>query len=130
MVGDCTLWSNKNYANHPAGYAGVINGDPTYPFSNTIQYTGTDDYTLANLECILSDKQLTVDYKWATFAFLAPTDYVTIMTEGGVDFVTIANNHIMDCYERVSSPQRRRSRNTASPTVRSVRRSSSRPRAV
>lgn len=100
MVGDCTLWSNKNYANHPAGYAGVINGDPTYPFSNTIQYTGTDDYTLANLECILSDKQLTVDYTAATFAFLAPTDYVTIMTEGGVDFVTIANNHIMDCYEK------------------------------
>lgn len=100
MVGDCTLWGNKNYALHPAGYAGVINGDYTYPFSNTIQYTSTDDCTLANLECILSDKQLTVDYTAATFAFLAPTEYVQIMTEGGVDFVTIANNHIMDCYEK------------------------------
>lgn len=52
MVGDCTLWSNDNYAYHPAGYAGVVNGDPSYPFSNSIQYTGTDDYTLANLSLI------------------------------------------------------------------------------
>ena len=100
LVGDCTLWSNKNYANHPAGYAGVINGDPAYPFSNTFQYTGSDDCTLANLECILSDKTLTVDYTAATFAFVAPSEYATIMTAGGVDYVTIANNHIMDCYER------------------------------
>lgn len=99
MVGDCTLWSNKNYANHPAGFAGTVNGDYAYPFSNVFEYTGSDDLTLANLECILSDKQLTVDFTAATFAFIAPTEYAYIMTEGGVDFVTIANNHIMDCYE-------------------------------
>ena len=99
MIGDCTLWSNANYANHPAGYAGTMGEDYAYPFSNTVQYFADDEYTLANLECVLSDKALPYDYTVATFSFLAPTAYTNVLLEGGVDFVTVANNHIMDCYE-------------------------------
>ena len=99
VIGDCTLWSNANYAQHPAGYAGVINGDYSYPFSNTIQYFENDDFTIANFECILSDKNLTYDYTQVYFPFIAPTEYANIIIDGGVDFVTTANNHIMDCYE-------------------------------
>lgn len=98
-IGDCTLWSNANYADHPAGYAGVIDGDYSYPFSNTIQYFEGDDATLANLECTLSDTDLTYDYNNVVFPFLAPTAYASIMTLGGVDFVTTANNHMMDCFQ-------------------------------
>ena len=99
IIGDCTLWSNANYAQHPAGYAGVINGDYSYPFSNTIQYFENDDFTIANFECILSDKNLAYDYTQVYFPFIAPTEYANIIIDGGVDFVTTANNHIMDCYE-------------------------------
>ena len=99
VIGDCTLWSNANYAQHPAGYAGVINGDYSYPFSNTIQYFENDDFTIANFESILSDKSLAYDYTQVYFPFIAPTEYANIMIDGGVDFVTTANNHIMDCYE-------------------------------
>ena len=99
VIGDCTLWSNANYAQHPAGYAGVINGDYSYPFSNTIQYFENDDFTIANFECILSDKNLAYDYTQVYFPFIAPTEYANIIIDGGVDFVTTANNHIMDCYE-------------------------------
>ena len=99
VVGDCTLWSNANYAQHPAGYAGVINGDYSYPFSNTVQYFDSDDFTIANFECILSDKNLAYDYTHVYFPFIAPTEYANIIIEGGVNFVTTANNHIMDCYE-------------------------------
>lgn len=99
FVGDCTLWSNQNYAQHPAGYAGVIGEDYSYPFSNTVQYFENDEYTFANLECILSEKQLTYDYTVTLFPFIAPKEYANIMLEGGVDFVTTANNHMMDCYE-------------------------------
>lgn len=99
VIGDCTLWSNANYAQHPAGYAGVINGDYYYPFSNTIQYFENDDFTIANFECILSDKNLSYDYTQVYFPFIAPTEYANIIIDGGVDFVTTANNHIMDCYE-------------------------------
>ena len=99
VIGDCTLWSNANYAQHPAGYAGVISGDYSYPFSNTIQYFENDDFTIANFECILSDKNLAYDYTQVYFPFIAPTEYANIIIDGGVDFVTTANNHIMDCYE-------------------------------
>lgn len=98
-VGDCTLWSNANYEYHPAGYAGMMGDDYSYPFANTVQYFANDELTLANLECILTDKKLTVDYTASTFAFQAPTAYANILIEGGVDFVTTANNHLMDCYE-------------------------------
>lgn len=98
-VGDCTLWSNANYALHPAGYKETINGDFSYPFSNTVEYFANDDFTLANLECVLSDRQLPYDYTWATFYFLAPTEYTKIMLEGGVDFVNTANNHSVDFYQ-------------------------------
>lgn len=99
-VGDCTLWSNQNYANHPAGYAGVINGDYSYPFSNTVEYFANDDYTLANLECILSDTSLPYDTTRVLFPFITPTEYANIMLNGKVDFVTTANNHMMDCWEK------------------------------
>ena len=99
FIGDCTLWSNPNYAAHPAGYAGVIDGDYSYPFAKTVQYFENDDFTLANFECTLSDKNLAYDYTNVLFPFLAPTEYASIMTLGKVDFVTTANNHMMDCYQ-------------------------------
>lgn len=100
FIGDCTLWSNANYAQHPAGFAGVMGEDYSYPFANTAEYFFNDDYTLGNLECLLSDKNIPYDYTKATFAFIAPTAYANVILEGGVDFVTTANNHLMDCYEK------------------------------
>lgn len=99
FIGDCTLWSSQNYAYHPAGFKGMMNDDYSYPFANTVQFFEEDDFTIANLECILSDQNLTYDYTKVYFPFIAPTAYANIMLEGGVDFVTTANNHIMDCYE-------------------------------
>ena len=99
FIGDCTLWSSQNYAHHPAGFKGMMNDDYSYPFANTVQFFEEDDFTIANLECILSDQNLTYDYTKVYFPFIAPTAYANIMLEGGVDFVTTANNHIMDCYE-------------------------------
>ena len=67
--------------------------DYAYPFSNTIQYFSQDDLTIANLECTFSDQRL---YSGQQFHFLAPTAYANILLEGGVDFVTTANNHMLD----------------------------------
>ena len=99
-LGDCTLWSNDNYQYHPAGFAGVMGDNYAYPFSNTVDYFTNDEFTIANCECILTDNpNLPSDYTWATFAFRAPTEYAEVFNEGGVDFVTTANNHMMDCYQ-------------------------------
>ena len=100
VIGDCTLWSNANYERHPAGYAGVIGDDYAYPFSNTVKFFANDEFTIANCECTLTDNpNLTYDYTQVVFPFRAPTAYAEIFNEGGVDFVTTANNHMMDCYQ-------------------------------
>ena len=96
-VGDCTLASSDNYVKSAYGYAAKMNGDYAYPFSNTVQYFADDDFTIANLECVLSDRSLTPSYM-SMFHFKSPTEWANILIEGGVDFVTTANNHLMVDY--------------------------------
>ena len=93
-VGDCTLTSHQFLGDaSPYSYASRMNGDYAYPFSNTIQYFEDDDFTIANLECTFSDNKL---YSSQQFYFRAPTSYAQILSSGGVNFVTTANNHMLD----------------------------------
>lgn len=93
VIGDQTLASSQFFKDSPVGYAARMNGDFSYPFHNTVEYFKNDDLTISNLECTLTDKNL-----WSAqqFYFRSPTDYVNILIEGGVDFVTTANNHMLD----------------------------------
>ena len=94
LVGDCTLASAQFI--DPSEHRSIeyhIQQDYSYPFSNTREYFESDDLTLANLECVLSDVNLS---SYEQFSFRAPTAYAEIMTQGGVDFVTVANNHLAD----------------------------------
>ncbi len=99
LMGDCTLWSNPNYAEHPAGFKGVMAGDYAYPSHNTLALYADDEFTISNCECTLSDTSLPYDYTQVYFPFLAPTDYAEVFNAAGIDFVTTANNHMMDCYQ-------------------------------
>ncbi len=92
VIGDNTLASHQ-YAGASVSYAGRMGDDYSYPYSNTVQYFANDDFTISNLECTLSDKKL---QSLEQFYFLAPTAYANILLEGGVDFVTTANNHMED----------------------------------
>ncbi len=93
MVGDCTLASSDYYRGTPQGYDTVINGDWAYPFSLTAHLFADDDMTFANLECSLTESNNRTD---KTFTFKAGAEYANIMVEGGVEFVTLANNHVLD----------------------------------
>ena len=97
FVGDCTLNSSQNFVQSDVGYAARMNGDYAYPFSNTVQYFKDDDMTFANLECTLSDRKLS---SLEQFYFISPTEWTNILLEGGVDFVTTANNHMADFGDR------------------------------
>ena len=94
-IGDCTLAPRPNSAD----FVNKVNGDFSYPFANTVQYFENDEFTIANLECTFSDRKLTYDYTVAMFYFLAGSDYANILTQGGVDFVTTANNHSYDFFQ-------------------------------
>lgn len=88
-IGDLTL-TNHQYT---SDYEKKMDGDYSYPLSNVVQYFADDEYTIGNLECTFSDRNL---YSIETFYFRAPTESAQILTEGGVDFVTTANNHTED----------------------------------
>ena len=92
VIGDNTLASHQ-FAGASVSYAGRMGEDYAYPYSNTAQYFKADDFTISNLECTLSDRKLSSAEQWY---FLAPTAYANILIEGGVDFVTTANNHMGD----------------------------------
>ena len=92
VIGDNTLASHQ-FAGASVSFAARMGDDYAYPYSNTVQYFANDDFTIANLECTLSDKKLSSAEQWY---FLAPTAYANILIEGGVDFVTTANNHMAD----------------------------------
>ncbi|MCR5136761.1 MAG: CapA family protein [Oscillospiraceae bacterium] len=94
VIGDETLTTHQNLSDESEySYAGRMKGDYSYPFKNTAQYFKNDEFTITNLECTLSDTQM---YSAQTFYFRAPSANAQILTEGGVDFVTTANNHALD----------------------------------
>lgn len=90
--GDCTLGGDGAGARR---FARLIeeNGD-AYPFANLLPLFSWDDLTLVNLEGVLSDRILTkVDKE---FNFIGATAYTSLLTLGGVECVTLANNHALD----------------------------------
>lgn len=91
FVGDCTLASIPGL---PGGYADVVGDDYAYPFAETLQYFSDDDFTFANLEVALTNSTAAAGDK--QFHFRAPPEYAQILAEGGVEFATLANNHVLD----------------------------------
>ncbi len=96
-VGDCTLASAENFIYSDYGFPARLGDDYAYPFSNTVQYFNADDFTIANLECVLSDRDLTASLS-SQFHFKSPAAWANILPAGGVDFVNTANNHLMKDY--------------------------------
>lgn len=89
FLGDCTLTSS-HYTNH---FETMVGDDLAYPFSNLAEILTADDLTLANLECSFSDKRLESE---SEYAFCGQPKYARSLTLGGVDCVSMANNHTGD----------------------------------
>ena len=93
FVGDCTLGSTNSNYGIKHSFIEVIGEDYDYPFANVRQYFEADDFTFANLECVLSDERM---YSSSQFSFRGPTAYTQILTGSSVEAVTLANNHTGD----------------------------------
>jgi len=93
FVGDCTLGSNPvNYFNG-YGFIKTVGENYRHPFRNVMDYFENDELTLANLEGPLTDGGYPVEKR---HTFRGPTEYVNILTDNSVDFVSLANNHTLD----------------------------------
>ena len=89
FLGDCTLTSS-HYTNH---FENVVGDDLTYPFSNVADILTADDLTLANLECSFSERRLESS---SEYAFCGHPKYAQSLALGGVECVSMANNHTAD----------------------------------
>ena len=76
---------DKQLEQEPAGLA--------FPFENVREIFDQDDMTLVNFEGTLTN---TKSKTKNSFSFAAPPEYVQVLTTGGVEAVSLENNHIMD----------------------------------
>jgi poly-gamma-glutamate synthesis protein (capsule biosynthesis protein) len=58
-----------------------------------VQYFADDDFTMANCEVCFTESTAAVA---KTFTFKTSADYAQVFPNGSVEFVTLANNHVLD----------------------------------
>ena len=93
FIGDCTLASAVGFQGGPNGYDTITGGDVNYPFAKTAQYFADDDFTMANCECCFTESN---NATAKTFTFKTGAEYAGVFPAGSVEFVTLANNHVLD----------------------------------
>lgn len=98
VVGDCMLASYKN-EDAENGFKEYANREePTYFLEKVAPFFKSDDLTIANLECVLTDRVLTPIEKKENPAYwyCGKTANTRIFTMQGVEAVSLANNHMGD----------------------------------
>lgn len=97
MLGDCTLGTdaNFNYSTSLNAYYDLYG--PSYFFQNVKSILEKDDLTIANFEGTLTTSETREEKQ---FAFKGPLEYTSILTEGSVEAVNLANNHSRDYGEQ------------------------------
>ena len=98
LVGDCILGSDEPLHSEKDSLVGMIRAmgnDYAYPFKYAKDFFEQDDYTLINLECVLTDKK---SYKNASLYtnFRGPADFVNMLTQNSIEGVSLSNNHALD----------------------------------
>lgn len=98
LAGDCTIGANERDHSMEESYIGVMashSNDFTYPLLNAQPWFANDDFTLVNLEGIISDKAC---YRNESLYlnFRGPASYVNVLTLGSVEGVSQSNNHALD----------------------------------
>ena len=95
FLGDCTLGGEERTRSAWRGFVRTVERNGTgWPFRNLTALTATDDLTVANLEGVLSDRDLIRIKK--EYNFIGSTAYTEILKAGSVECVTLANNHSHD----------------------------------
>ena len=93
FAGDCTLGGETTGS--ADRFARIIEREGVaYPFANLLALTDDDDLTLVNLEGVLSNRKL--DKVKKQYNFKGEASYTQILLQGGVECVTLANNHALD----------------------------------
>lgn len=91
VAGNVTLAANVN-PNDDDSFAGIASAKGSeYFFRNASDYFKDDDLTLVNLDCVISDSSDSSSS--GTKRFRADKSYVDILKSGGIEAVSLANEH-------------------------------------
>ena len=93
FAGDCTLGADHTSWGKSGTFPAVVGDDYAYPFSNVRDLFTQDDFTFVNLECALTDHNVPAEKE---YRFRGLPAYGRILTEGGIEAVTLANHHSLD----------------------------------
>lgn len=99
IMGDVLLATDPNRYSETASFHQYQKTKPTeYFFQNVVNYINDDDFTIVNLENVLTDNNLSRNIKNASTAyyFKGPTNTTNILTSSSIEVATIENNHIQD----------------------------------
>ena len=98
FTGDMILTADR-YNTRSDNFHYYTRNYPKEYFLDKVRYIfEEDDFTTVNLECVLSDRNLTARDKGSgrAFWFKAPTENLEILTCSSIEGVSIANNHTED----------------------------------
>lgn len=95
FAGDCTVGTLHEWRGmtHCSNILWCIGDDYAYPFENVRAYFESDDLTVVNFEGTLTES---ADPVGKDYRFSAPARYASVLNAGGVDAVSLANNHSGD----------------------------------
>ena len=98
-VGDCTLGNDVKQVSSVCFNSVYDQLGPDHFFKYTKNLFSLDDLTIANLEGVLTEKGSPNPNK--TWRFRGKPEYIKMLTDAGIEAVSIANNHSRD-YGEVS----------------------------
>lgn len=74
----------------------LANAQFTYVWGDTIDIIKQADFSLINLECPVSSKGKEWNKTFKVFHFRANLDAIQVLNSASIDYVSLANNHILD----------------------------------
>lgn len=99
FAGDCTFGGETAIQSSRHSFRSIVEENGTaYPFANVQSLFANDDLTVVNLEGVLSAS--TEDKVKKKYNYIGDPSYADVLTDGSVECVNLANNHIMDYSER------------------------------
>lgn len=98
FVGDCMLASYKNEFKSGGWRDYLNNNDPSYFLEKVKPIFERDDFTVVNLENVLTDRVLSPKKKdhSPAYWYYGPTSNMDILTSSSVEGASLANNHAND----------------------------------
>ncbi|MBO4229606.1 MAG: CapA family protein [Clostridia bacterium] len=98
FVGDVLLASDQGWDGFWSFNGFAYDTDPSYYFEKMLPLFSSDDYTVANCECIFTDRVLNPVEKEEDpgYWYYSETKNAGAFSDGRIEIVSLANNHALD----------------------------------